>query len=490
MNMKTRLIIVMILSTLLALESAARTANERIVVISDTHLLAPELVTPGRAIDNADASESKMMVQSDAIMEAITDSIISLKPAVVLLTGDLTYNGELASHQRMAQHLERMAQHGIQALVIPGNHDCNNPYPLRYDGDKTVPTATVTREEFARIYSNYGYGKNSRRDPSSLSYCCEPIKGVVIIGIDSNMDELNTLTSRGDSVNTYHNGGRIKPETLQWVIDQARQAKRKGKQVVAMMHHHLVPHFDQESRLLKGYIVADHGDVAMQLMQAGIHTIFTGHLHVTDAATLYNNERSDSIVEVATGSAICYPFAIRTATLDHKHRTLSIDTRWITATASCPALREQGRQRIINSTPGVAAMISGKAWSKVGNHMGQLKAMLEAGGGKVNLPQNPQQATQLALRHLKEVLSRTLLAVVEGNEQEQDVEGIIEQGKQGLRAMIEEVSPSQADNLWDFFQASVYPQLEPLVRSVLEDRNAVGDPNESHTDDLHLTITL
>ncbi len=480
----------MILSTLLALESTARTAHERIVVISDPHLLAPELITPGSAIDHADAAEVKMMAQSDAIMSALTDSIIALKPAVVLLTGDLTHNGERASHERMAQHLERMAGQGIQALVIPGNHDCNNPYSMRYDGEKTVPSASITREEFAQIYSNYGYGKDSRRDPSSLSYCCEPIEGVVVIGIDSNMDELNTLTSRGDSASTYHNGGRIKPETLQWVIDQAQQAKQEGKQVIAMMHHHLVPHFDQESRLLTNYIVNDHNDVALKLMDAGVHTLFTGHLHVTDVATLYNNDGNDSIVEVATGSAICYPFAIRTATLDRNQHSLDIDTRWLTATDACPSLREQGRQRIINSTPGVAAMISGKAWSKVGSHMGQLKAMLEAGGGEVNLPENPQQATQLALRHLKEVLSRTLLAVVEGNEQDQDIEDIIEQGKQGIRAMIEEVAPSQVDNLWEFFQSSVYPQLEPLVRSILEDRNAVGAPLESHTDDLRLKVTL
>ncbi len=94
------------------------------------------------------------------------------------------------------------------------------------------------------------------------------------------------------------------------------------------------------------------------------------------------------------------------------------------------------------------------------------------------------------MRHLKEVLSRTLLAVVEGNEQDNDIEDIIEQGKQGIREMIKEVAPDQADNLWEFFQSSVYPQLEPLVRSVLEDRNAVGSPLESHTDDLHLMLKL
>ncbi|MBR5674680.1 MAG: metallophosphoesterase [Muribaculaceae bacterium] len=480
----------MALTTLFALDSSARNVRNRIVIISDVHLLSPELITPGSAIDRADAGETKMMAMSDDIMTAITDSIIEMEPTVVLLTGDLTNNGERLSHERMAQHLARMKQQGIQPLVIPGNHDCNNPYARSFDGDRTVPAATVTREEFAQIYKDFGYGKTSVRDTASLSYCCEPFKGVVIIGIDSNMDEQNTLTCRGDNADTYHNGGRIKPETLQWVIDRAIEARKQGKQVIAMMHHHLVTHFDQEERLLANYIIKRHDETARQLLESGIHTIFTGHLHVTDAATAYNSEGTDSIVEIATGSAICYPFALRTASIDDKKKTLQVNTQWLTSTASCPTLREQGRQRIIAAAPGLASMISGKAWDKLGGRVGQIKAMLEMNGNKVNLPESPQQATQLALRHLSEVLSRTLLAVVEGNEQEKDVETLIEQGKQGLRAMIEEVAPDQAENLWEFFLENVYPRLEPLVLSILEDRNGVGTPTESHTDDLHLTVNL
>ena len=484
MKMKTRLIIIlMALTTLFALDSSARNVRNSIVIISDVHLLSPELITPGSAIDHADAGETKMMAMSDEIMTAITDSIIKMEPTVVLLTGDLTHNGERLSHERMAQHLMRMKQQGIQPLVIPGNHDCNNPYARSFDGDRTVPTATVTREEFAQIYREFGYGKTSMRDTASLSYCCEPFKDVVIIGIDSNMDEQNTLTCRGDNADTYHNGGRIKPETLQWVIDRASEARKQGKQVIAMMHHHLVPHFDQEERLLTNYIIKRHDETARQLLESGIHTIFTGHLHVTDAATAYNSEGTDSIVEIATGSAICYPFALRTATINYKEKTLNVNTQWLTSTASCPTLREQGRQRIIAATPGLASMISGKAWDKLGGRVGQIKAMLELNGNKINLPESPQQATQLALRHLSEVLSRTLLAVVEGNEQEKDFETLIEQGKQGIRAMIEEVASDQAENLWEFFLENVYPRLEPLVISILEDRNDIGTKHETVIND-------
>lgn len=479
---------IMALSTLLALEAAGKTDLERIVVISDTHMLSPELMVPGTALDRADAAETKMMAQSDAIMAALTDSIIDLHPSIVLVTGDLTHNGERASHERMAAYLERMASHGIRPLVIPGNHDCNNPAARRFDGETTSPTPTVTRDEFAAIYRDYGYGEASVRDTSSLSYCCEPLPGLVVLGIDSNEDDLNTLTTRGDSADTYHNGGRVKPETLQWAVEQASAATSQGKRVIAMMHHHLIPHFDKEDQLLANYIIKDHRRVAQALLQAGVHTVFTGHLHVTDAVTFHHE--GDSLIEVATGSAICYPFALRTASLAADRASLDIDTRWLTATDSCPTLRELGRLRIINATPGMAAMLSNKAWSRLGGRLGQLKAMLEMGGGKTNLPQTPQQATQLALRHLSEVLSRAMLAVVEGNEQDGQIDELIEQGKQGIRAMIAEVAPDQADDLWEFFQQDVYPRLDPFVRSLLEDRNAVGAPDESRTGDLRLTVPL
>lgn len=485
-------LIIMALTAILTLDASPDKApGHGIVVMSDTHLLAPELITPGNASRQAEAAEVKMTAMSDSIVSALIDSIITWQPQTVLITGDLTHNGERASHERMARHLQRLASHGIQALVIPGNHDCNNPFARRYDGDHATPAATVTREEFAAIYRDYGYSEPSQRDTASLSYCRELADGLMLIAIDSNNDEQNTLTSRGDSADTYHNGGRIKAQTLQWVIERAAQARSRDMRVVAMMHHHLIPHFDQEDRLLANYIIEDHDNAAQQLMQAGIHAIFTGHLHVTDAASLYNNEYTDSITEVATGSTICYPFAVRVCEYDSDKCAIGIGTRWLTATAGCPTLREQGRNRIINATPAMAQLLASKVWNAVAPRMGQIKRLLEMGGGTAILPETPQQASSMVLHHLSEALSHTMLAVMEGNEGEHGGQEIIEHGQQGLRAIIDEIAPDgEAGTLWDFFTESVYPRLEPIARSILEDRNAVGTAGERVTDDLNTVINL
>ena len=79
------------------------------------------------------------------------------------------------------------------------------------------------------IYAHFGYGGDVKCDTASLSYAAEPVKGLVVIGIDSNRDEENLLKARGDSENTYHTAGRIKDATLRWITYQARSSLAQGK---------------------------------------------------------------------------------------------------------------------------------------------------------------------------------------------------------------------------------------------------------------------
>lgn len=457
----------------------------QILVISDTHLLAPELYDDGEAAQKLAQNDMKLVLESDKLMRLTVDWAIKQKPDLLLITGDLTLNGEQTSHKRFASHLARLAQNGVPALVIPGNHDISNPNAKQYKGDKATKASTITRDEFAKIYASYGYAGNSRRDPASLSYACEPIPGLVVLGIDSNRDEENRLVARGDTVNKYHNGGRIKPQTLQWLREQAEQARSQGKHVVAMMHHHLLEHIDGEAQYLKDYIVADHDAVAKALADCGVHALFTGHLHITDAVT------SGALTEVATGSLSTYPMPLRVATIDPSLDSLRIDTQFASFGLS-KYLERQGREQVERNVSIEANLLANKMWPRMQDKINQVISFLASNGVDLsNVPSSPREAATLLVNNLQQPFTEILLSVTRGGEDPKQAEALISATKKGIRRMACEMFPAEiADDMGNFLIDNLMPRIEPTMHSALEDRNQVGKPTESHTPDHNLTIGL
>ena len=222
----------------------------KIAIISDLHVMAPELlVNEGSAFEEYLAKDRKMLRESLEILDTLVAEILELKPDLVLVTGDLTKDGERLSHKLVAEQLQRLIDAGIQVLVVPGNHDINNPDAKAFDGDSATPVDTITRAEFAEIYHNMGYDDGSRHDIDTLSYCRDVTEGLTILGIDACMDRLNTFVSRGDARDHCKTSGRLEPSTQQWLVEQAAQATAAGRHVIAMMHHHMVPHFHMEETL-------------------------------------------------------------------------------------------------------------------------------------------------------------------------------------------------------------------------------------------------
>lgn len=462
-------------------------AGTRIVVLSDTHTLAPTLIKrDGKALQRAESSDFKLVRQSAEVLTSLTDSIKALHPALVLITGDLTYNGELASHQFVASRLNDLTQAGIACLVIPGNHDCNNPYAATFDGDATTPAATISREQFAQIYAMAGYGSKSRRDTASLSYVCEPIEGLVVIGIDSNRDEENKLTSRGDSTNLYYNAGRVKPQTLAWVKQQANEAHRQGKRVIAMMHHHLVEHFDKESALTPNYIVASHDSVAAALMDCGTAAVLTGHFHATDAARAYSPLGNDSIFDIATGSAVTYPNYWRLLTLTSGGQ-LHIATRQLTATPSCSSLQATSRQTIERNAPSIIRSMTGKLWPQL---QGKIKKIPFA-GHLLKLPDNAADMADTLVARFGNMATTAYLTFLEGNEGSKATDGMIAEGKAEITDYASAITRRLIrGKVLSMISKSLMPRIDPLITSAMGDVNAVGTPHQSVTDDLFLTVTL
>ncbi|MBR5744151.1 MAG: metallophosphoesterase, partial [Muribaculaceae bacterium] len=169
---------------------AALCQEKTIFVMSDIHVMAPELlVNDGEAFQKYIASDPKLLRKSSEVLNALVDTIRKYQPDLVLIPGDLTKDGELVSHRLVAETLGKIRDEGIPILLVPGNHDIDNPEGVYYDGSATRYAERTPPAVFAELYKDFGYGDDAVRDENSLSWVAEPFDGLVIIGIDTNWYE-------------------------------------------------------------------------------------------------------------------------------------------------------------------------------------------------------------------------------------------------------------------------------------------------------------
>ena len=91
-----------------------------------------------------------MLVQSVEILESALSDIASKKPQFVLISGDLTKDGEISSHELLQKRLYALKAQGIQTYVVPGNHDVNNSHARSFHGATTKQVKSAQREDFAK----------------------------------------------------------------------------------------------------------------------------------------------------------------------------------------------------------------------------------------------------------------------------------------------------------------------------------------------------
>ena len=146
--------------------------EKKIVVATDMHYFAEKLA--GNRCDSfvgmARGGDGRVLEYGWEVMDAFLDDMKEEDPDLLILSGDLTLDGEKASHEELAELLEGLSEAGIEVAVIPGNHDINNPDARRYTADGTEKVESITADEFRDIYADFGYVAADSRDPASLSY--------------------------------------------------------------------------------------------------------------------------------------------------------------------------------------------------------------------------------------------------------------------------------------------------------------------------------
>jgi len=462
----------------------------RIAVISDLHVMAPALlINEGSAFQQYLDRDRKMLRESAEILDTLVSDIVDIKPDMVLVTGDLTKDGERVSHELVASKLQRLVDAGIQVLVVPGNHDINNPDAKTFDGDTTTPTATITRSEFAELYKEMGYDDTSRRDPDTLSYCRDVNDKLTILAIDACMDRLNTFVSRGDARDHCKASGSLEASTQQWLVDQAARATASGRRVIAMMHHHLVPHFHMEDTLAAPYMVDDAGQLCQRLVDAGVHVIFTGHLHISDISQ--TNLRQGQMVEIATAAAVGYPCQWRIASCNPTSGKLQLRTCTLHSLPSDPDFSERSRDIFVNCIPTMTHGVLTRYWPEISQAIGNYRNKHAFVMRYVNLPDSPAKIADMLLKHLQEPATKIYIAFAEGNEGGTDNLALVEQLIGGVNRVVDEVTRGILRPLAKAaLRLRVYGIARLVLRSILEDRNDIGTKHESVINDHTAIVNL
>lgn len=369
-----------------------------IFVMSDNHVMSPELVqSVGSAYDNMLASNRKMLDRSAELTEALVDTILRLKPDVVLIPGDMTKDGERLSHELFVSYLDRLHENGIPSFVVPGNHDLNSNASFFYDGDNKTVAPTVNEEEYAQLYKEYGYADEYQIDTASLTYACDLADGLMLLGID---------------VAT----GVLPDATLKWICDRADEATKSGKMVIAMMHYQLLQHFENESLIFSSASIQSGDSVAGVMLEHGIRVVLTGHMHINNISKYFNPMHADSLVEISTGSPIEYPSCWRWLTVNKERNNLTVNTRYINSDKNEDDLLVFGRKHLAEHTDPIIVNAVNTFWPMRSQLEEMLKNQMITIPGGLPLPETKEEMIELSKTYLKEPMLHIAYVASEANE--------------------------------------------------------------------------
>ena len=293
--------------------------NLRIAVMSDLHYLSPDMIADTADFEHALNSDRKLLKESSAILYEKFEQVRADKPDILLVSGDLTKDGEQECHAALAKQLQQLQQDipGLKIYVINGNHDIRNYNAKNFntpDG-KAVPATRTHPEDFKRIY-DFVYSDPTviatftpaaGNEAGGLSYVARPVEGLTIIAMDTCRYSKENTSNGTDE---HETSGAISADLEKWVIEQTAAAKARGDLVIGLEHHGLVPHFDVEPTILPMYLVNGYERIAQEYADAGMSVVFTGHMHAVDIAAM-TTKAGNTFYDIETGSALTYPCPIR-----------------------------------------------------------------------------------------------------------------------------------------------------------------------------------
>jgi 3',5'-cyclic AMP phosphodiesterase CpdA len=204
----------------------------------------------------------------DDLVEAVEQSVETLKPDLVVVSGDFTQRARTEQFREACQFLERLRDGGHEVLGVPGNHD--------------VPLYDVLRR-FLSPLTRY------RRFIDETLCPFIDLPGLAVLGINT----ARSLTFKD---------GRISKEQVEFIRETFSRTDPESTRVL-VTHHPLyaVPVGDEIERAVGRQQLALDA-----IEQAGVDLVLAGHAHhasTHDASELVTRSGGALVVQAGTATS-------------------------------------------------------------------------------------------------------------------------------------------------------------------------------------------
>ena len=255
-------------------------------VISDTHLIADSLHDDGQAFSQMQkTSQGKDLYYQETTLSAFVRMAEEKKPAAIIVTGDVTFNGERVSAERFAEIFKPLTK--TKLLVLPGNHDIYDGWAREFHGKKQYYAGQISPRMWRNIFRT-SYETAVSVDNSSLAYSVQLNPDYLLILADSND------YGKEESSTAPATAGFLGKEQRKWIKEQLQYASQNNLRVIFCMHHNLYAH---NPAVNKGYVVDDYRELRKLLAQYNVKLVFSGHIH---AQNIMSPQNSCPATEVVT----------------------------------------------------------------------------------------------------------------------------------------------------------------------------------------------
>lgn len=297
-----------------------------LVVLTDTHYYSKKNWVDGDPYAFPPAREQLFRRGSEEILRHVFDEICQDgMPEIVLISGDLTNNGEVTSHEEIRKLLRELKQRGKHVYVTTATHDFRGE-GVSYGFDKNnrkVNVPAFRRDDLRGFYREFGMDEAVSIHESTMCYAVDLTPEYRLLALNDDKG--------------YDHAG-FTDECFDWIRRQAEEAKRNGQFLIAMTHHPVLSPSPLYRLIASGDLLENGETRAKQFADLGVPCMFTGHSHIHNISCI-KSDSGNTFYDVSTSALVGFPPNYRTVLFDPDNGEIAIST---TTVDRVPALDTDG----------------------------------------------------------------------------------------------------------------------------------------------------